>query len=89
MVVTMAVGIRDLKNRATQILRAVEEEGAAVVVTRHGRPTALILPIGSPEAEVYVLAHSPEIVSSLREAEADLRQGRTTTLRSYRRRRGL
>jgi len=27
MVVTMAVGIRDLKNRATQILRAVEEEG--------------------------------------------------------------
>jgi len=85
----MAVGIRDLKNRATQILREVEEEGAAVVVTRHGRPAALILPIGSAEAEDYVLAHSHEIVSSFREAQADLRGGRTTTLRSYRRGRGI
>lgn len=87
--VTMAIGIRDLKNRATEILRAVSEKGAAVVVTRHGRPTALILPIESPEAEDYVLAHAPEIVSSLREAESDLREGKTVALKSYRRRRGL
>lgn len=85
----MAIGIRDLKNRATEILRAVSETGSAVVITRHGRPTALILPIGSPEAEDYVLAHAPEIVSSLRDAESDLRQGRTTTLKSYKRRRNL
>lgn len=86
---TMSIGIRDFKNRATEILRAVSEKGSAVVVTRHGRPTALILPIGSPEAEDYVLAHAPEIVSSLREAESDLRDGRTVTLRSYKGRRGL
>jgi prevent-host-death family protein len=85
----MAVGIRDLKNRTTEILRAVEQRGAAVVVTRHGRPAALLLPIGSPEAEDYVLAHAPEIVASLREAQADLRAGRTVTLWSYRRRRSL
>jgi prevent-host-death family protein len=85
----MAVGIRDLKNRATEILRAVSEKGAAIVVTRHGKPTALILPIESPEAEDYVLAHAPEIVSSLRQAESDLRAGKTVALSSYRRRRGL
>ncbi|MBI4259752.1 MAG: type II toxin-antitoxin system Phd/YefM family antitoxin [Actinobacteria bacterium] len=84
----MAIGIRDLKNRAPEIVRAVEESGSAVVVTRHGRPAALILPIGSPEAEDYVLAHAPEIVASLREADRDHRAGRTTTLGSYRRRRG-
>lgn len=85
----MAVGIRDLKNRVTEILRTAEERGSAVVVTRHGRPAALILPIGSPEADDYILAHAPEIVASLREAESDLREGRTVTARSYRRRRGL
>lgn len=85
----MAVGVRELKNRTAEILRALERRGSAVVVTRHGKPTALILPVGSPEAEDYVLAHAPEIVASLREAESDLRAGRTTSLKSYRRRRGL
>lgn len=85
----MSIGIRDLKNRATEILRAVSEKGSAVVITRHGRPTALILPIESPEAEDYVLSHAPEILSSLRGAESDLREGRTVSLESYKRRRGL
>jgi len=85
----MAIGIRELKNRATEILRAIEESGSSVVVTRHGKPRALILPIDSAEAEDYILSHAPAIVASLREAESDLRQGETTTLRSYRRKRGL
>lgn len=83
------VGIRELKNKATQILRSVEERGSSVVVSRHGRPTALILPIDSPEAEDYVLAHAPEIVESLRQADRDLEEGRTVTLGDYRDRRGI
>ncbi len=85
----MSIGIRELKNRAAEIVRAVEEEGSGVVVTRRGRPAALLLPIGSPEAEDYAIAHAPEIVASLREADADLRGGLTVTLGSYRRRRGV
>lgn len=85
----MAVGIRELKNRATEILRGVEERKAPVVVTRHGRPSALILPIDSPEAEDYVLSHAPAIIASLREAESDRRRGKTIGLRAYKRRRGL
>lgn len=88
-IATMAVGIRDFKNRVTEILRGVEERKSPVVVTRHGRPSALILPIDSPEAEDYVLSHAPEIVASLREAESDRRLGRTINLRAYKRRRGL
>lgn len=60
----MAIGIRELKNHATEILRGVEERKAPVVVARYGRPNALILPINSPEAEDYVLSHAPEIVAS-------------------------
>lgn len=85
----MAVGIRELKNRAAEIVRALDQGGAAVVVTRHGRPTALILPIDSPEAEDYALSHAAEIVASLRGAEADHRAGRTVGLGEYRRRRGI
>lgn len=85
----MVIGIRELKNKATQILRSVEDRGTPVVVSRHGRPTALILPIDSPEAEDYVLAHAPEIVHSLREADRDLKQGRTVPLADYRKRRDL
>lgn len=50
-----------------------------LVVTRHGKPAALILPIDSPEAEDYVLSHAPEIVKSLREAEDDLTAGKAVT----------
>jgi len=85
----MSIGVRELKNRTTEVLRSLEERRSAVVVTRHGRPTALLLPIDSPEAEDYVLAHAPEIVASLREAESDLKRGRTVPLRGYRRRRGI
>lgn len=39
------VGVKDLKNQATEILRAVREEQAEYVVTYHGRPVAMLLPI--------------------------------------------
>ena len=81
----MAIGIRDLKSRASEILRDVEKSGRIVTVTRHGKPTALILPIDSPEGEDYILSHSKEIVASLREAERDYAAGRTVPLRSLRR----
>jgi prevent-host-death family protein len=83
----MVIGIRELRNRATQVLRSLEERRTGIVVTRHGRPAALILPIEAPEAEDYVLSHAPEIVASLRAADADLRAGRTVGLAEYRRRR--
>jgi antitoxin YefM len=85
----MAIGVRDLKNRASEILRQIQRRGKGVTVTRHGRPAALLLPIDTEEAEDYILSHAPEIVASLRHAERDLRAGRGTDLRTLRKRRGL
>jgi prevent-host-death family protein len=39
------VGIRELKDRATEIIRHVREEGAEYVVTYRGRPVAVVLPL--------------------------------------------
>jgi len=85
----MVIGVRELRNKLTQILRAVETRGEGVVVSRHGRPTALILPIDSEEAEDYVMAHAPEILRSMREANRDLEHGRTVPLEEYRDTRGV
>lgn len=38
------VGVRELKNRATQIIRAVREEHAEYLVTVDGEPVAVLRP---------------------------------------------
>jgi prevent-host-death family protein len=39
------VGVRELKNQATDIIRNVREAQAEYVVTYHGRPVAVLLPV--------------------------------------------
>ncbi len=39
------VGVRELKNRATQIIRAVREEQAEYLVTVDGEPVAMLRPV--------------------------------------------
>ena len=57
------VGIRELKNDTSEIIRAVREEGVEYVVTLRGRPVAVILPVTDavPEAEVARLAAEARI----------------------------
>lgn len=40
------VGIRELKNETSEIIRAVREDQAEYVVTFRGQPVAVILPVG-------------------------------------------
>jgi prevent-host-death family protein len=44
-IVMARVGVRELKNRTTEIIRDVRENQAEYVVTYHGRPVAVLLPI--------------------------------------------
>ena len=39
------IGIRELKNQATEILRTVREESVEYIVTYRGEPVALLLPL--------------------------------------------
>lgn len=55
------VGVRALKNEATQLLRAVREEGAEYIVTYRGEPVAVLRPF------------TPEDEERLREAEVEAR----------------
>ena len=42
---TQEIGIRELKTRASEVVRAVKETQARYIITPHGKPAALISPI--------------------------------------------
>ncbi len=46
------VGVRELKNDTSEIIRAVREDRVEYVVTHHGRPVAVILPVDEAWQEV-------------------------------------
>lgn len=47
------VGVRELKNEASEVIRAVREEQAEYIVTFRGRPVAVIRPVGSSATDVH------------------------------------
>jgi len=48
---TEEIGIRELKSRASEVVRAVKEERARYVITQRGKPAALIIPLDSIPAK--------------------------------------
>ena len=72
------IGVKELKATASSIIEEVEA-GAAFVVTKRGRPAAVLLPI--EEAEDIVLANADAYVRMRRLARAAYVKGRTTNLR--------
>lgn len=40
------IGVRDLKTRASEIVRAVREQRAHYLITHRGHPVALLMPLG-------------------------------------------
>jgi len=42
---TEEIGIRELKKRVSEIVRAVKEDRARYVITQRGKPAALIIPL--------------------------------------------
>jgi len=75
------IGIKELKAAASQVIDEVEG-GAAYVVTKRGKPAAVLLPID--EAEDIVLANAGEFVRMRRQGRTAYKAGRTTRLRDLR-----
>jgi prevent-host-death family protein len=48
---TEEVGIRELKSRASELVRTVKEERARYVITQRGKPVALIIPLDAAPPE--------------------------------------
>jgi prevent-host-death family protein len=71
------IGVKELKASASAVIENVEG-GAAYVVTKRGRPAAVLLPV--EEAEDLVLSNADEYVRMRRAARAAHAKGRSTSL---------
>lgn len=66
------IGIKELKSGVSRVVDEVES-GRSYVVTKRGRPAAVIVPI--EEAEDLVLASAEEFISMRRKAREEYRRG--------------
>ncbi len=46
----VTVGVRELKQRASELIRLIRETGSEVQVTHRGKVVALLVPVASPES---------------------------------------
>ena len=72
------IGIKDLKSGASRVIDEVSG-GKSYVVTKRGRPAAVIMPV--EEAEDLVLANAEEFVAMRRSAREAYRRGRSQALK--------
>ncbi len=57
------IGIRELKARASEVVRAVKEQRARYVITQRGKPAALLIPLDAD----YDRAKADEVWARLEE----------------------
>ena len=74
--------VRQLKSKTSAMLRTVER-GNTVLVTTHGRPTAMLVPVREEDIEDALLAYSPSLRKKIEEGLKDVRAGRTMRLSEY------
>ena len=69
------IGIRELANHTSAVVDEVNRTGRPALVTRNGRPVAVLAAIDEEELLDHVLANSPEYVRSMRTAESEISRG--------------
>lgn len=75
--------VRELKTKTSAMLRTVER-GNTVLVTTHGRPTAMLVPVTEDDIEDALLAYSPTLRKKIEAGLKDIRAGRARLLSDYR-----
>ena len=85
------VPFTEARARLSELLDELERRHEHVVITRNGRPAAVLVPAGEQEAleETLEILQDEGILDALRESEEDVKAGRLTTLREVRRELGL
>ena len=81
----------EARARLTALLDDVEARHEHVVITRKGRPSAVLLSTDEYEAlqETLEILEDEDTLEALRESERDVRAGRLTSLEEVRRELGL
>jgi len=76
------MALKDVKNRLSEVVDRVEREHDRVVITKHGRPAAVVMSIDDLESleETLDVMAKPRVVSQIRDSLADLESGEVEVL---------
>ena len=61
-----SIGVRDLKNRASRIVRAVHDEMVEYVITVRGEPVAMLRPFTDEDAQRLYQAQVDEALAEMK-----------------------
>jgi prevent-host-death family protein len=74
-----SVGVRELKQRTSQVLRELQARGDEIEITYHGRVIARLVPVGRPPARRRTAAVWSTLDQVAREIGAGWPKGRSAT----------
>ena len=76
------VSVGDARDRFSELIADVERTHERVVVTRHGRPVAIMIAPGDLESleETLDILSDPQALAEIRESAEDIVAGRTVTI---------
>lgn len=86
-VVAKTVPVRELRNGLARLLDEIADRREHVVVTRRGRPAAVLIPIDEYEAleETAEILSDPDALAAIEAGLAELERGEAVTLEEVRR----
>ena len=76
------LSLADVKNRLSEVVDGIEREHGRVVITKHGRPAAVLLNADDLESleETLSVMSRPDLLADVREALTEERTGTTERL---------
>lgn len=76
------MALKDVKNHLSEVVEQVEREHDRVVITKHGRPAAVVLSVDDLESleETLDIAGRPTLIKQIRASLADLAAGEVEVL---------
>jgi antitoxin YefM len=71
--------LADVKNRLSEVVDRVQREHGRVVITKHGRPAAVVVSIEDLESleETLEILSDPTLLAAIRDAELERTNGLT------------
>ncbi len=74
--------LAELKNRLSEVVERLEREHGRVVITKHGRPAAVVLNVADLEGleQTLELLSDPRAMRRIRKAETEIAAGEAVEL---------
>lgn len=76
------MSLADVKNRLSEVVERLEREHGRVVITKHGRPAAVVISVDDLEGleETLDILSDPKLMRRIRKAQAEVDAGEAEAL---------